>query len=162
LRDINNRFAMGCPKVKILLLLSTFLALTVNWHKNRTTLSVRGLIGAGTQYLDVQSSHDWTSEPEKMKEDYKTAVVVSARYLTNCSAARLRHLVATTPPEIDVWFLHDHAKYTSNSSEVATSLHHLQSLMQSLRLQHAAKKIGLIPQFDTTRSGGAKSIFCDG
>lgn len=89
----------------------------------------------------------------------KTAVVVTGRYLTNCSAARLHHLVSTTPPEIDVWFLHDHARYPSNSSEVTTSVHHLQSLMQSLGMQHAAKENRLIPGFDTAQSRAAKSSF---
>jgi hypothetical protein len=148
-------------RVTLLLLLSVFLSFTgiVQWRMDWTTLPVEGPLGGVTDYLDAKKSHVRTSERKKMKVDCKTAVVVVARYLTDCSAARLHHLVATTPPEIDVWFLHDHARYASNSSEVATSLHHLQSLTRSLRLQYAAKESRIIPGFDTAKSKAAKSSF---
>lgn len=150
-------------RVQLLLLLSVFYALTAMWYlyMNRTTLFVvqEPPLSGGAQYLNGNKPQVRTSEPEKMKVGSKTAVVFIARYLTNCSAARLHHLAATTPPEIDVWFLHDHARYASNSSEVVTSLHHLQSLMQSLQVQHTPKERRLIRGFDTQKSMAAKSAF---
>lgn len=143
---------------RILLLLSSFLTLLWQCHMNQVT--VRELLGiSSTQSVSVKTSLIRTKQWQKTDVDNKTAVVLSARFLTNCIAARLHHLAATIPPEIDVWLLHDHAMFNSNSSEIVTSLHHLESLMESVQVQPADRINSFIPGFDSVRSGSAKSAF---
>lgn len=146
--------AMLKTSVKHLFLLIIFLSLVIQWR------FVKKSFIEGQIYVEVKGPQWPTTKLKNTSAVWnKTALVFSARYLTNCSAARLHQLAATTPPEVDVWFLHDHAKYNPSSPEIVTSLYHLNSLVESVRVQHAAKESTMIPGFDTAKSGASKSSF---
>ena len=79
----------------------------------------------------------------------KTAVVYVAKYLTECKAARLKHIIDTTPSAMDVWLLHDHA--SSKPKQAQSSEEYMKSLMP--RLQQASQQKAKIRGIDGTRSG---------
>jgi hypothetical protein len=92
----------------------------------------------------------------------KTAVVLTIRYLDDCLATRLRHLIQTAGlvdrhgcPR-DVWVLHNHSALSADSPE----RNHSQVLMNQIpSLQTAPQETDSMDLFDGARSGSSKSSF---
>lgn len=89
----------------------------------------------------------------------RTAIVYATKSLTKCKAIRLEHLLQTAPPEMDVWFLHNH-KIVESDAVLKQSQHNLQFFEE----EYGLKNLNQLPypmrgNFDDKRSGPSKSSF---
>jgi len=93
----------------------------------------------------------------------RTAVVVTLPYVTECEAARLRHLVATanvdsnSSSKVDVWVLHSH-EFMLGDDQVEMSECLINSI-KGLRSAPQPSEYGPLSNFDSEASATSKSSF---
>lgn len=113
-----------------------------------------------------------SSQPQKLpsreivmnSNEISTAVVVTTRYLNDCLAERLRHLVETAGSgermgqrrRRDVVVLHNHASLPANGTQLIQSQKWIQSIPGLKSAQQARERL---KKFDTAISGSSKSSF---
>jgi hypothetical protein len=90
-----------------------------------------------------------------------TAIVYLTKALDECKAIRLDHLLQTAPPDVDVWFLHNHNIMTNEmeQSKLNESLDHLRQLERDHFLYSESQANIHVQRFDTNTSGASKSSF---
>jgi hypothetical protein len=89
----------------------------------------------------------------------RTAIVFASRYLSTCKAVRLEHLLQTAPPNMDVWFLHNHQSMTETEN-IRQSKHNLEYFQKKYGLQHVNQlPTPMRGNFDDNRSVVSKSSF---
>jgi hypothetical protein len=88
----------------------------------------------------------------------KTAIVYLTKALDECRAVRLRHLLQTAPPNMDVWLLHNH-NLIGNQNKLTTSLDHVRRLERDYVLFNSSQANKKVEEFDDQASGPAKSSF---
>ncbi|KAG7370217.1 hypothetical protein IV203_027963 [Nitzschia inconspicua] len=89
----------------------------------------------------------------------RTAIVYATKYLSDCKAIRLEHLLQTAPPNMDVWFFHNHD--ILNDKDKGQSMRYLKKFEDKYGLKNLnQERTRTMGNFDgSSRTGTSKSSF---